>query len=411
MKKDSHNFIYKITEKVIQEWDPLFFFRDSAKISDYSKVVERISPLIKKRVFVCDFAVMVRDIFIEEFGKDKFLFKSNECQHLVYDVYCAISNYEYSDKKINIIQNGIIKTVTLKKHVDNFLYFFEIMLENKKYYSEKVSVIHNEDEYLLFSLNKALPENTKIVCCNTCRFGNFSPYGGSDIFCFKTINVDGFRDKLDVLDNFTDEVLDSRHTFNYYCDHFEPQNESYVYNVYHYYLINPEEKPYHLNEHGKNTFYDERRNEFIGFFASLKNKYIKNDMVNVPEFEEYLKLNFAGADIAAKEKMKILSDALAKNSQSEKLKFVKSVCMTCDEYNLYEIWPSVFSIPLCDFIFNVLKPYIDLKNADFLVLKWVALYTQIYNSDKKLKLAYLEKALIACDYKDEALLKDKSYYK
>lgn len=54
------------------------------------------------------------------------------------------------------------------------------------------------------ALRKLLLQHIKIVCCGSCRHGNYCPYGDNEneIFCFKD---KVFEKKFDICDEFTNE--------------------------------------------------------------------------------------------------------------------------------------------------------------------------------------------------------------
>lgn len=57
----------------------------------------------------------------------------------------------------------------------------------KSYYENKLNIKY---------LQKSLPSNINLECCQSCRHGNFCPYGDSDneIFCFKDIVINSKHD-------------------------------------------------------------------------------------------------------------------------------------------------------------------------------------------------------------------------
>ena len=61
-------------------------------------------------------------------------------------------------------------------------------------------------EFAVIDLQKQLPQNIKIKCCQNFRHGNFCPYGNNDdeIFCLKNYNP---VDKMDVAGIFTNDVI------------------------------------------------------------------------------------------------------------------------------------------------------------------------------------------------------------
>ncbi|AFS78175.1 hypothetical protein Curi_c11620 [Gottschalkia acidurici 9a] len=107
---------------------------------------------------------------------------------------------------------------------------YEIYLENHYFISE----VSDNTEFAIKNLQKVMPANVRVACCQSCRYGNFCPYGDNDneIFCFKGIEV---NNKDDVCKFFSSnnecykarsrELLD-------FCSNYEPisYNEHYTYN-------------------------------------------------------------------------------------------------------------------------------------------------------------------------------------
>lgn len=95
---------------------------------------------------------------------------------------------------------------------------------------EGVSYVSNNGknacfEYAVMAFQKMLPENIKIACCESCRHGNFCPYGDqeNEVFCFKD---KVFSEKMDVCNEFTNEKeywTRSKKLLDY-CDDYEPMD-------------------------------------------------------------------------------------------------------------------------------------------------------------------------------------------
>ena len=60
---------------------------------------------------------------------------------------------------------------------------FEVVVNNRHIQSK----LSDSVEYAVKYLQKELPDNIAIACCQSCRYGNFNPYGNmeNEIFCLK----------------------------------------------------------------------------------------------------------------------------------------------------------------------------------------------------------------------------------
>ncbi|WP_010074051.1 hypothetical protein [Clostridium cellulovorans] len=69
-----------------------------------------------------------------------------------------------------------------------------------------ITQAHTEIEYAIKYLQKALPSNISIACCQSCRYGNFCPYGDNDneVFCFKNLTP---QNKADVCEIFSQDNI------------------------------------------------------------------------------------------------------------------------------------------------------------------------------------------------------------
>ena len=87
------------------------------------------------------------------------------------------------------------------------------------------------------NLQKALPDDVKIHCCMTCRYGTLCPYGciPNYILCSENAAIKSDSDVIDWLDK-VDENSIKRSSFGY-CEKYCSANENdYTYNDYLYYL-------------------------------------------------------------------------------------------------------------------------------------------------------------------------------
>ncbi|WP_431028901.1 hypothetical protein [Lysinibacillus sp. LZ02] len=134
--------------------------------------------------------------------------------------------YVINDKPTNILTK-----VFYSHTVDGDLahIHYEVDIDNRRFCSAATS----NTELAVENLQKILPPNIKITCCQTCRYGNFCPYGDQDneIFCLHSMKI---TDKSDVCHLFTSsKTLDKRkrHLLDI-CPNYKPicDKEHYTYN-------------------------------------------------------------------------------------------------------------------------------------------------------------------------------------
>jgi hypothetical protein len=96
----------------------------------------------------------------------------------------------------------------------------------------------NITELAIANLQRALPPNIKIASCQSCRHGNFCPFGDRDneVFCFKDIEI---NDKSNLCKLFSDNIncikIRSRKLLDF-CKDYKPisHSEYYTYNDWDY---------------------------------------------------------------------------------------------------------------------------------------------------------------------------------
>lgn len=138
--------------------------------------------------------------------------------------------------KVNYLIDGILSVIPTKviykksdkNEIENIHY--EVILENKIVVSEASDVT----ELAIINLQKVLPSNISIACCQSCRYGNFCPYGDYDneVFCLKDMKP---NDKNEVCDFFTenqDSLGSMRRKLLDFCKDYKPisHNEYFTYN-------------------------------------------------------------------------------------------------------------------------------------------------------------------------------------
>ena len=115
--------------------------------------------------------------------------------------------------------------------------YLEVEIENKNIQSE----ISSSLEMSIQSLEYNLPDNVHVACCQSCKYGNFNPFGDqeNEIFCFKGLEIHSKEDVVNLVlgtnseqvDGF--DILDRKRPLLHFCKDYEailPNNEQYAYN-------------------------------------------------------------------------------------------------------------------------------------------------------------------------------------
>lgn len=106
---------------------------------------------------------------------------------------------------------------------------YEVLLENHRF----ISKASNDTEFAIKNLQKILPKNIKIASCQSCRYGNFCPYGDNDneVFCLKDIEVYDRNDVVEIFSSNTDLEIRKRKLLDF-CPYYKPISlkEYYTYN-------------------------------------------------------------------------------------------------------------------------------------------------------------------------------------
>lgn len=89
-------------------------------------------------------------------------------------------------------------------------------------------------EYSIVNLQRALPSNVKLACCQSCRNGNFCPYGDDDngIFCLKDIIINSKNDAIEFFTENPDLAKTRSRKLLHFCNDYEPicHSKYYTYN-------------------------------------------------------------------------------------------------------------------------------------------------------------------------------------
>lgn len=143
--------------------------------------------------------------------------------------------------KVNYLIDGIISIIPTKMFFESdenelIHIHYEVNFGENNIISKTCDVI----EYATVYLQKALPGNISVACCQSCRYGNFCPYGNVDneIFCLKDVIPYSKRDVCDFFDENHDNLeARSRKLLNF-CKEYKPisDDECYTYNDWEYNL-------------------------------------------------------------------------------------------------------------------------------------------------------------------------------
>jgi len=94
-----------------------------------------------------------------------------------------------------------------------------------------------EIEYAIVDIQKQLPTNIQIACCQSCKHGNFCPFGNAqnEIFCLINYNP---KSKMDVVDIFSSPAYEKlpKNELLFWCEKYQPIDDDYVYNDWTYHF-------------------------------------------------------------------------------------------------------------------------------------------------------------------------------
>ena len=136
---------------------------------------------------------------------------------------------------VNYLNNGVLSVIPTKvcyelsidEEIKNIHY--EMIIENQRF----ISKTSNVTELAIKNLQKILPENIKIACCQSCRYGNFCPYGDNEneVFCLKDMRINNKNDVCDIFSLNENYKAWSRKLLDF-CTNYKPisKNEYYTYN-------------------------------------------------------------------------------------------------------------------------------------------------------------------------------------
>lgn len=106
---------------------------------------------------------------------------------------------------------------------------------NVKLYNQHIhSKSHSSAEYAVKYLQKALPENIRLACCQACLHGNFNPFGDmeNEIFCLKDMTLHNREDVVTFFSNQEQNFKSRSRKLLDFCNNYKPisPDEKYTYN-------------------------------------------------------------------------------------------------------------------------------------------------------------------------------------
>ena len=134
----------------------------------------------------------------------------------VQKLICGKSEDDLDIFKLRITDDRIIKRIS------SFVWCYG----NKTYYDDSVECI--------IDFQKGLPDNIKISCCQSCKYGNFCVYGNNENEIFCLIDFPPLKDVYDLI-----EIFDSKysaipaHELTHFCQKYQratKNNDYYSYN-------------------------------------------------------------------------------------------------------------------------------------------------------------------------------------
>jgi hypothetical protein len=137
---------------------------------------------------------------------------------------------------VNYFIDGIISTIPTKMVYEQLdeNEFRNIHYEVSFGKHNIISKTCHSIEYATAYLQKSLPSNVSIACCQSCRHGNFCPYGNieNEIFCLKDITPNDKRDVCDFFDENSDSIKARSRKLLDFCKEYKPisNDKYYTYN-------------------------------------------------------------------------------------------------------------------------------------------------------------------------------------
>ena len=123
----------------------------------------------------------------------------------------------YGNKELHPIQK-IILGFNERDELDVFK--LKAVIDGVEYTSSKEFC---EMEFAVIDLQRQLPDDFLIACCQTCEHGNFNPYGDleNEIFCLIDYRPIGKRDVCDIFVSLAaGDMVAVKHDLLYCCDKY-----------------------------------------------------------------------------------------------------------------------------------------------------------------------------------------------
>ena len=147
-------------------------------------------------------------------------------------------------KSIHLVIDGDSQSCCFEKTIigydeemETYSFELEVSINGTKYTAQ-----HNVMEFAIIDLQKNLPQNMKIACCQTCRHGSFCPFGDQEdeIFCLIDYSPQNKEDVVDIFSrrNSGNNAL-RPNSLLHKCEYYQEINNSYYsynYNDWLYYL-------------------------------------------------------------------------------------------------------------------------------------------------------------------------------
>ena len=155
--------------------------------------------------------------------------------------------------KIHLLVDGQLQVYEVVKTISRYEDEFELAIFTLSLNIEGVEYLSNRNrdnmEFAVIDLQRQLPPTVQIICCQSCKYGNFCPYGDmeNEIFC-----LFGFtpQNKMDVVDIFhsrnymgpIDNMVARRwfpvNEMLHYCDKYDKIDDDnyYTYNDWEYWF-------------------------------------------------------------------------------------------------------------------------------------------------------------------------------
>ena len=132
------------------------------------------------------------------------------------------------EKNINLCVNGITKLRSVKitrsydAQGDINSVTLKVIEDGIEYESHSGIM-----EGAVINLQKQLPQGVQIVCCQSCRYGNFCPYGDqeNEIFCLKDYASKNNKDITELFSTGYEEL--TRNELLFWCEDYKEIDEDY----------------------------------------------------------------------------------------------------------------------------------------------------------------------------------------